>query len=174
MPQILKPTLKKQPKQMNNYDEASKARFAALFYLSKRMLTSFELRQKLMRKEYSPEICDSTIAYMEELGYINDKDYAELYTKNALENKKHGLMRIRQELQRRGIEQEVINEMLSSTETDNGEALKSLIKERSQRLDLSDRKQKDRLVGWLVRRGYRFDEIYSALRELELEDIEFD
>ena len=128
--------------------------------------------QKLLKKEYSPENCEETVNCMVELGYINDEDYAERYIKDAVEFKKHGIMRIKQDLRKKGIDRDIIDNVIGNIDIDNGETLQKLIEQRCKLLNISDPKQKNRLIGFLVRRGYRYDEIYSVLREME--EIDFD
>lgn len=157
---------------MSTYDEFSRAKYAAFFYLGRNALTEHQLREKLQRKEYSPEIIDKTLEYMLELGYINDRDYAERYTKDAVNFKKHGMMRIKLDLRRKGIDPDLIDEVLEELEIDTTDALNHLIEKKSAGLDLKDRKHKARLVNFLLRRGYKYDEINTALREME--EIDFD
>ncbi len=159
-------------RQMNNHDESERARFAALWYLGRQMLTESELRQKLLKKAYASGIIESTLDEMKQLGYINDRDYAQNYIGDAVENKKLGAVRIRLALMRKGVGRELIDEALSSLNADAAGTLRQLIEQKSRSLDLSDRKHRERLVGFLVRRGYRYDEIGPALREYQTEDME--
>lgn len=152
---------------MDTYDELSRAKYAALFYLSRRALTERQLREKLEKKEYSSGIIDETLEYLKELGYIDDRDYAQRYAKDAAEIKKHGISRIRLDLRKKGISPEDIDEALQELDLDTADSLRSLIEEKSASLDLSDKKQRARLVNFLLRRGYKFDEINSALGEME-------
>jgi regulatory protein len=157
---------------MDTYDEISRAKYAALFYLSRRALTERQLREKLEKKEYSPEIIDETLEYVKELGYIDDRDYAQRYAKDAVELKRHGVSRIRMDLRKKGICPQDIDEALQELSLDTSDALRSLIEEKSAALDLKDKKHRVRLVNFLLRRGYKFDEINSALREME--EFDFD
>ena len=59
---------------MSKYSTEEKCRFAALYYLGVRMLTTHELREKLVKKEYPKNVIDETVAYVTEIGYLNDKD----------------------------------------------------------------------------------------------------
>jgi regulatory protein len=157
---------------VSNYDDFSRAKYAAFFYLGRKALTESELRQKLRKKEYPPEVCEKTIDYLKELSYIDDTDYAARYAKDAAGLKKHGAARIQRDLARKGISPEIAEHAVASLEIDDGENLRSIIEKKRERLDLADAKQKNRLIGYLARRGYRYDEIYSALRETEEADFD--
>ena len=158
------------------YDELSRAKYAACYYLSRRSLTDRQLREKLEKKEYLPEVINETLEYMTEAGYINDADYAARYVQDALNLKRHGKRRIRQDLRQKGIDIEVIDEVLGETESDSSPALRALIEQKSAGLDLGDRKHRARVFNFLVRRGYDFDEINTAIREFTegTEDTDFD
>ena len=150
---------------MDTYDEFSKAKYVACIYLARRMHTKSEMYNKLIKKEYTPEICEKTIEALIELGYINDVDYVERYTKDATNLKKHGINRIRRDLKQKGIDEETIDKTISELDIENSEILAKLVEQKADRLDLKDIKQKNRLIGFLLRRGYKYDEIFNAIRE---------
>jgi regulatory protein len=85
----------------------------ALAYLSKRLLTRFEMLQRLEMKGFSSEEVEGTLKRLVEWGYLNDREYALSYsrTKQVSYSKK----RIEVELKRRGIEEELIEEVLEET-----------------------------------------------------------
>ncbi len=150
---------------MSTYDEFSRAKYVACIYLARRMHTKSEMYKKLIKKEYATEICEKTIEALIELGYINDSDYAERYTKDAINLKKHGINRIKRDLKQKGIDDEIIDQTISELDIDNSEILAKLVEQKAEKLDLNDIKQKNRLIGFLLRRGYKYDEIFSAIRE---------
>jgi regulatory protein len=150
---------------MNSTDELSKAKQIALTYLARRALTGAQLGERLEKKGFAPEICDETVKYFTEMGYINDFDYAERFIKDSIAQKQHGIIRIKAQLRQKGVETEIINNVISSLKIDNLQTLRELAEKKCQGVDLSDLKQKNRLVGYFVRRGYRYDEINKVLRE---------
>lgn len=152
-------------KPSSKYDELSRTKYCAFLILGRRAHTKKELTDKLLKKEYSPECVAETVLYMEEEGYINDRDYAERYLNDAVELKKHGMARIKQDLLRKGIDREIVEEVLENTEKDNTETIKKILEIRLPKVDLNDKKQRDRLIGYMLRRGFRYGEVYSALRD---------
>jgi len=149
----------------NQFDELSRAKYCAFLYLGRKMYTRHEMLQKLLKKEYSPEVCEQTVDFLVESGYINDRDYAERYTKDAINFKKQGVMKIKQDLAQKGIDREIINSVIDELDIDNSENLAKLIEQKTQKLDITDKKQRNRLIGFLLRRGYKYDEIFTAIRE---------
>lgn len=149
----------------STYDEFSKAKYVACIYLARRMHTKSEMYKKLIKKEYAPEICEKVIEALIELGYINDTDYAVRYTRDAINLKKYGINRIKHNLKQKGIEQETIDQTILELDIDNSDILAKLVEQKADKLDLNDIKQKNRLIGFLVRRGYKYDEIFNAISE---------
>ncbi|NLB81180.1 MAG: RecX family transcriptional regulator [Clostridiaceae bacterium] len=152
---------------MNNSDTIDQVRSTALIYIAKRRLTGFELKEKLKKKGYSQRLCEETVAYFTDMGYINDFDYAERFIMDAVSLKQHGTMRIERDLASRGIEKDVISKAIESLEIDNLETLRQLVAANCRSLDLSNIKDRNRLFGFLVRKGFRYDEINVVLRERE-------
>jgi len=141
----------------------------AVHCLSKKMHTKKELYDKLYSKDYPDEICVKIIEYLEELSYIDDQDYAERYAKDAHNLKKIGVMRIKRELVGKGIDIEIINNLFDELDLDFEKSLASIIDIKSQRSDLTDYKEKRRLIAHLMRRGYTYSEISAVLSKKENE-----
>ena len=152
----------------SKYDELSRTKYCAMLCLGRKAYTKRELFDKLLKKEYSEECCEQTIEYLENEGYINDSDYAARYTNDAINLKKHGSVRIKADLRRKGIDAEIIDRLFEELESPDVETIKTVIEKKAEKLDLSDKKQRDRLIGYLLRRGFRYGEIYSELRNAEL------
>lgn len=149
--------------------EAVKKRAAKI--LSHHSISKKELSKKLREKGFSIEASEETAEWFSERGMINDvafaRQVAEYYKKRGC-----GELRIRQELSNRGIERELIEETLSELGPDDGE-LCALI-EKKLRGKVPDADEKRRLYAFLLRRGFKYEEIRSAMNELKLdtEDIE--
>lgn len=156
-------------KRMNSADGLLKAKQTALVYIARRALTAAQLFEKLEAKGFAPEICGETVEYFTEMGYINDYDYAERFIRDSIDQRQHGIARIKTQLRQKGVDAEVINEVLASLEIDDLQTLRELAEKKCRGVDLSDRKQRNRLVGYFVRRGYRYDEINKVLGERDEE-----
>ena len=102
---------------------------------------------------------------MEELGLIDDESYAERYAGELFERKKYGPLRVRQELRRKGIEPELIDELLE--EYDNPDAFTERIREVLERRYpgwQEDEKIKRRAFSALQRMGYSYEHIREGMR----------
>ena len=76
-----------------------------------------------------------------------------------------GPLRIRQELRRRGIPDGLIDEALDGFDADLGRM--TVLLDKRLRGDLSDRREVQKAVAALQRRGFRWDDIRRALDEYE-------
>lgn len=128
--------------------------------LSRRDHSSRELLQKLRQKGFSVG-AEQAVERLSECGYIDDRRFAERYADELRRLKKYGKRRIRDELFRKGIDREIIDEILDELEFDNDE-LVSII-ERKYMKNLGDEKGIKKTFAALARMGYGFGEIKEAL-----------
>ncbi|MDR0854324.1 MAG: recombination regulator RecX [Clostridiales Family XIII bacterium] len=75
-------------------------------YLSRRAHTEYEIRLKLRKKEYAEDEIDGAVAQLLLDGYIDDRDFAERYLRVLIE-KGRGKRRIKDEMRRKGIAEEL-------------------------------------------------------------------
>jgi regulatory protein len=139
----------------------------ALAQLNRRERTTSEIRTHLERKGIDESIAEAVVELLLQDGYLDDGRYAQMYVhdKRALEG--WGSERIRRELQRRGLERELIDAALVSGEADSAEET-----ERDRALALlrrrfpdppRERRDRDRALGMLIRKGYDGDLALEAL-----------
>lgn len=91
-------------------DPSLKAR--ALSLLSRREHTRHELGKKLASHAESPEVLDTLLDSLSEEGLLSDERAAEAVLR--MRHGRHGLLRIRQELQQRGVPEAVAAKTLES------------------------------------------------------------
>ncbi len=149
-----------------NYE---RAKWLALYYLGIKARTEIEIRKKLTEKGANREICDKTIDFLKEYGYINDEEYTRMYVRDACTLKKHGIRRIKTDLRMKGVDPLTIENVITDEKLDFEDPLKELATKKSQSLDLANPKHKNRLIGFLQRRGYGINDILRVVREIEEE-----
>ena len=76
----------------------------AMRLLGQRMQSERELRQKLGRKDYGPNVIDAVVAECKRLDYVNDAKYAAGRAADAASLKKHGRQRAVSELMSKGVD----------------------------------------------------------------------
>ncbi len=147
----------------------SKCKNYVLKLLARKLYTEKELRNKMRDKGFLTEASDEVVSFLKEYGYINDRQFAKSYISDSIRLRKKGKRLIRMELLQKGIEEELISELLDGLETD--EALDSLIEKKARSLDLSDKRNIKKIFDFCARRGYPYDEIRQAVnRFAELDE----
>lgn len=139
--------------------ERSLAREKALEYVSRRQMSGRELFKKLREKGFGEETADYCVSWVLERGLIDEESYAAAIVRHY-SAKGCGAGRIRQELQRRGIPRELLDEALASR-PGGTEKLDSFIAARLKNPD--DRDEVRKLSAALYRRGFSSEEIRAAL-----------
>lgn len=128
--------------------------------------TEWELRDRLQRHGMEEEVIEDAIAYVESFHYIDDRRYAMRFAEIYKESR--SIQRIRQDLQKRHIEDSLIEEALEHIAWDDSIALqKELRKMTKGQRDFFDQlsyQEKQKYIARLYRKGFRTDAIF---RELE-------
>lgn len=149
------------------------ARRRALNMLSAKSYTAQALTRRLGEKT-GHEAARAAVERMEELGLIDDEDYALRYARDLFHLRGFAPRRIRYELQKRGISSDLCALALEELEADFGdlsERAADLLRARFGTLK-SETEQR-RAAALLERCGYAYADIQTALRAvsgMELED----
>lgn len=143
--------------------ELRRAKSKALYLLEFRDYSARDLEQKL-KKDFAPEICREAVEFMIDIGGIDDARYAATLVRHLVQFKHYGRHRIRQELSLKGVDRDVIDEVLDEAELDEQAMILELLNGKFSK-DLSDQKGVNRTIASLTRYGYSYSDIKSALRE---------
>ena len=143
-------------------DEVRQAKEKAMDCLSAAAQTGGMLREKL-RRRYSEEAVEVAVCRMEELGLINDLDYSRRFAADAVNLRYYPKRRIAAELQRKGVSEEILSEVLAeiTEETEIKTACRLL--EKQYREKLCDRRERDKVKAALQRRGFGCETIRAAV-----------
>ena len=149
--------------ELKHQSDLRRTRERARYLLETRAHSRKELFDKLV-KTGGEAAAGEVTARMEELGLLDDADYAARLARQLTERKGYGEVRVRQELARRGIDRELIEDAMAGVaETaDVDAALDALIARRYARC-LGDEKGRSRAIGGLLRMGYRQADIRRAI-----------
>jgi regulatory protein len=141
-------------------------------YLNRRARTVCEVRAQLERKGVSAELVDAAVQTLAEQGFLNDERFAELFVCDKRELEQWGSERIRRGLLARGIERELAQRALAPgggeglgvgdeepTELQRALALLS----RRFPTPPRERRDRDRALGVLLRKGYESELALDAL-----------
>ena len=127
--------------------------------LARREYSEFEIRCKMQEKAFSEEDIEKTIAHCQQKNWQSDRRFAENYL-NFRAQRGYGLTRIKQELrQLKGIQSEVIEEILHESEIDWSEmALAVLRKKFPSYAQKQDPKSKQKIWRYMLSHGFYSDD----------------
>ncbi len=140
----------------------------ALGLLAAREYTVQGLRRKLAQREYLPEEIDATLERLLASKLVDDKRYAAEYARQKLVLGGAATRRVRQELLRKGIDTAIVDECVASVmsyeDVDHQAAIERIAVKKATSLgDLDPRVKRQRLFGFLARKGYELDDIKRAI-----------
>lgn len=144
---------------------------AGLRFLSYRDHSEKEIINKLVQKGHKYQYAVSACEKLKDYRYIDDERFAENYAKDLFDRKGMSIRGIKNELSRKGISREIADIVCESLDNDPISVIIDLLNTKYNRY-LSDEKGIRKTVAALQRLGYRWSDINSAMRRLELETEE--
>lgn len=143
-----------------------RAKLRAMNLLKQRSYTRYALTEKLRQGSYPEQVIREAVDYVESFHYIDDRQYALDYMEYNKEKKSSA--RIRQDLMQKGISEELIRE---AWEECAGEETKELereqilywVKKKQFSLETADFKEKQKMMAFLYRKGFKVEDIRSVL-----------
>ena len=154
---------------MPDPESFKKAKAHALQYLSYRDRSKWELNQYLCKKEHSPSVIQKTLDYLTELNYVDDQRFALQWGQYKINKNKLGKNRLYLELLGKGVNKEIIEDILSTLYEKNPEmelAVQCARKKWVTLKSFQEKKKKRLLVQYLQRKGFSSDIIYQSVRTL--------
>jgi|CZCB01.1.fsa_nt_gi regulatory protein len=138
----------------------------AMRLITLRMHSRGELVQKLKR-EFDGEAAEYAADELENMGLINDAEFSSLFGEELFERKGFARARIIDELKSRGVSSDTARAAVEFiSDEDEFKRLIVLI-EHSFSANLSDEKERRRVINNLIRRGYKLYDIERALGSLQ-------
>ncbi len=149
-------------------ESSARARLYAFYLLKFRNRSQYEIETKLKEKKYSDGIIEQTIDYLKKARFIDDRRFARDWIKARL-NKPFGLKRISFELKHKGVDEEIIqgavNE-IKDTFLEEALVLSLAQKQTAKYGNIEPLKVKQRLFGFLSRRGFSMEAIQKAIQKI--------
>ena len=145
-----------------------RAKDKALWLISYRSHSKKELFDKL-RRDFDEDSAQKAVDRMQELGLINDGEFAKAYARKLVYGKKLSLRAAELELRRKGIDNITAEQALSELEYDAQTQIIEFISKKYRNIE--DEKVRRRAVAALQRKGYGWDDIKQAIETLLSEDF---
>lgn len=131
--------------------------------LARRSVSKRELARKLLNKGFSEEESRDAVEWFEKRGFLDDEAYAASIVQ-YYSSRGYGERRIKEELSRRGIDRAVSDELTEAL-PERTEEISNLILKKLGREELTA-ENKRKIVAFLMRRGFRYDEIRAAFENV--------
>lgn len=135
-----------------------------IYILSKSDKTEYELIRKLAASYYPKEVIKYAILYCRKHRYINDENYIREYIEIYRETRSK--TRIKVDLIKKGLNKSDIDEILEEEYIDEEEQVNIFLKSININDVLGDKKELNKLINRLMRKGYKYDIIKSCIQNL--------
>lgn len=136
-------------------------------YLLKSMdRTEYQVRTKLRQGFYPEELIDRAVGWLEKLHYLDDVRYTENYLRSH--GTKKSRLQLQQDLTRRGVDTTTIKDGLAQMDDVDEEALiRRWIEKKKVDPENCSPKERQRLYGFLLRKGFSHAQIGKVMRGLK-------
>ena len=134
--------------------------------------TKKELQLKLEEKYQNKAAVLRAIEKLEELGYLNDLNYAMSY----IESKTYGKNRVSYNLFQKGVRKDIVEKAYLALDEEKEEnvedvKLEKLIEKKGKKVNINNErdekkiKEEQKLIQYLARQGFSLDKIFKKLKE---------
>lgn len=145
-----------------------RAKLRAMHLLSDMGRTESQLRTKLKQGGYPDEAVEEAVRYVKSFGYINDTEYVRSFIDSRKEKKSK--KEIYAALKQKGVDSDIIEQVFEEMdygEEDSRQAIEVLMRKRNYNPDTADLKEKQKLMGYLMRKGFRYEDVNSVLNSAD-------
>jgi len=147
----------------------ARARNNAYALLRQRPRSVHEIRNRLKLKGYDDLLIEDVVASLEQAGDLNDEKFARFWVESRMHMNPAGDVVLKHELKRNGISEDLIEAVLTekAEKYNEYEIALSMAKDRFERLKKLDRrKATKRIYDYLLRRGFKYDNIRRVVENL--------
>lgn len=152
--------------------ELARAKEYALRSLTCRDQTEYQLRQKLMQREYSAETIEAVLLFLKKYHYIDDIRFVEQYIACHC----HSLNRrqILNKLYTKGLRPDDIDPYLKQYQYDESALLENAVRKYLRNKSLSNGKEYQKAVMHFLQKGFSASMIRAALQAYDRSNSEVD
>ena len=141
-----------------------RAKLRAMHLLNAMDRTESQLRLKLKQNLYPEDVIEKAMQYVKSFGYVEDQGYAERFIHSRQQSKSK--REIYAALSQKGVSREQIDLAMETCyeETDELDAIRRIAEKRHFSPEESTEIEKKRLYDYLLRKGFRSDEIRQVIQ----------
>lgn len=145
-----------------------KAKNYAFLLLKFRSRSEKELYRRLKKKKFDDNVIKETLSFLKEKNFINDIEFAKAWIAARLK-KPLGLRRLRQELNLKGVNKEIIDNAITEVKENYNEkeAVEKIVGEKFRKLKgVEPKKVRRRIYAYLLRRGFSADVVMEVFNQI--------
>lgn len=152
--------------QLQKEDAVEEAYQRSLKLLNFRARSEHEIRTRLLKYGCDEEVIGQVIVRLTEKGYVNDRRFAEDWVENRTTFRPRGRKLLRIELQQKNLDKDQIESAMNDL-PDEEEIAREAARKYSARLQgLDEQTFKKRLYGFLIRRGFQYEDFKVIMEEM--------
>lgn len=127
--------------------------------------TTWEIKDLLFKEGIDEDAILAAVDYLQDYGFLNDREYAELYARDKRNLNGYGPDKIRYLLKQKGVDDELIADALEHfTQDDEIELVEKIVHKKYVRnRNLS--KEKTKIIRFLLSRGFEYSAIKAVLSQ---------
>ena len=145
-------------------DLRKRALDGAFRLLATRPRSEQEIRDRLVRRGLPHDVIVHTLGRLKEYGYVNDTEFARFWVEARSGANPRGRYVVRRELRQKGVDQDTSEEALEGL-TEERSARKAARKKLASLRGLEYQEFRNRLSGYLARRGFGWDVIKPVVND---------
>ena len=145
-----------------------RAKLRAMHLLTDMDRTESQLRTKLKQGLYPDDIIEQAMAYVKSFGYVEDENYARRFVHSRKDRKSK--KELYAALLQKGVPAEIVEQVFEEAdygEKDSRQAIEALMRKRSYNPETADVKEKQKMMGYLMRKGFSYQDVRNVLQVCE-------
>lgn len=148
-------------------EDANKIRQSAIRMLARREHSYFELKRKLLQRDYNEELIELELKKLITQDILSEQRFLENFVRSRIA-KGYGPARIKMELQEKGINKEAINEYLADNNADWLVKIEQARRKKFKNNWPCDAIESAKQIRYLQYRGFTIDQIHQAKHNKEI------
>jgi len=126
-----------------------------------------EIKMRMRQKGYEEKLIEKVVKYLKDRNLINDKRFTRLWAESRLK-KGYGSWRIQSELEQKGVNREMADEILKDLYSGINEVQIALdLVEKKRWVSKEPQRLTERVSNLLRRRGFSFEVISNVVEEIQ-------
>ena len=155
-------------------DGDARAYARAMHFMGYRVRSIAEVRARLERDEWPPEVIDRVLQRLANEGLLNDTSFAATWVEHRSLSRPRGTYALTQELRQKGVARDDIAAALPDSEQELENAVAALRPKLRLWQNLDERARQEKALGFLQRRGFNYGTARAALCQVDEETEQTD